>query len=85
MDDFDWSDLADKGPQRRHVVIIRELSDEDLQCGHIEKGDTVLSPVFLDREDVFRLVGLLATFESAFSHHVANVATDALPCLSSHL
>ena len=38
MDDFDWADLAHERAQGRHVIVIEELTNEDFECVHIEKG-----------------------------------------------
>ncbi len=48
MDDFDWTDLAHKGSQGRHVVIVCKLANVNLERIHIEEGHPDLVLVLLD-------------------------------------
>jgi hypothetical protein len=71
-------DLADKGPQLAHLLIIYELADLDLQGRHIEEADTDLVAEFAQSKHIAWLVSLLCRLESTFGHHVAHLTIDDL-------
>ena len=52
MHNFNRSDLADQGSQGRHVVVIFELANEDLQSVDVEEGDSELTAMLFDRQDI---------------------------------
>ncbi len=79
MDDFDWTDLAHKGSQGRHVVIVCKLANVNLERIHIEEGHPDLVLVLLDWEDVLAGVSLvLVCLVGAFGHHIADSSSATL-------
>ena len=73
MDNLHWSNLANQCSEISHLLIIFELTNMEPECRHIKKAHSELLGVFLDGQDVFRLItGIFWIFESASGYHIAD-------------